>query len=324
MKKILIALLLVFPFFYSCKSIPADLKSYNPVVIMTVYSNPSVPWYDEQTKSETVNDGILSGAVNRLINKKNPELTTVQERIDEASAMLSERMRDFGLDVIDPTVLKDSPAYKKAGKNFLDYLGNTVPATGYDAITSSNGKLNRATCKETGAKSTVYVKFRFQKVYAKKGVRNVGVAARLVMTVFATDAEGKKILSKEYKAVSEEYTDLIKSSDWDKEKLLSFFPALENKLITEFLTDYVFDADSEAISKEYKPTAIKVKSKETATEISENSENSATSETPESSAENAVLAEKQATAKKLLERGMTAEEVSEITGLSIEEIKGLQ
>ena len=138
MKKILGALFCALPLFYACKSLPSDLATYSPVAIMTVYGNPSVPLYDEKTDSETVDDGVLSGAVNRLINKKNPEVETAQERIDFASALLSERMRDFGLEVIDPTVLKEGSAYKHAGKTFIDYLGNTVPAAGYDAITSSS------------------------------------------------------------------------------------------------------------------------------------------------------------------------------------------
>ena len=46
-----------------------------------------------------------------------------------------------------------------------------------------------------------------------------------------------------------------------------------------------------------------------------------TEEKPAGDTESAVLAEKKATAKKLLERGMSKEEVSEITGLSIEEIE---
>ena len=39
--------------------------------------------------------------------------------------------------------------------------------------------------------------------------------------------------------------------------------------------------------------------------------------------EDAVLSEKKATAKKLLERGMTAQEAAEITGLSQEEVEKL-
>ena len=89
---------------------------------MTVYSNPSVPWYDEKTNSESVEDGILSGAVNRLINKKNPEHEERQERINQASTLLSEKMREFGLEVIDPTTNKDCSSYKEAGSDITDYL----------------------------------------------------------------------------------------------------------------------------------------------------------------------------------------------------------
>ena len=41
------------------------------------------------------------------------------------------------------------------------------------------------------------------------------------------------------------------------------------------------------------------------------------------SADHAVLSEKRATAKKLLERGMSAAEAAEITGLSEEEVSAL-
>ena len=229
MKKIILSLFLIFPLFYSCKSVPLDLKTYSPAAVISVYSNPSVPWYNERTNSETVDDGILSGAVNRLINKTNPEVETSQERINQAASILYEKLKDSGLEVITPQNLENSSVYKNTGKDFFDYIGNTVPAAGYNAITSSNGKLNRMLCKESGAKSVLYVNFRFQKVLAKDGVRNKGVSARLVMTVFATDSNGKKIISREYKAVSENYTPFINTSNWDKEELISFFPVAGSK-----------------------------------------------------------------------------------------------
>ncbi|MBR4598990.1 MAG: hypothetical protein IKO39_02950 [Treponema sp.] len=316
MKKSFFALLGAIPFLYGCASTPQNLKDFSPVAIMTVYSNPSVPWYDEKTNSESVEDGILSGAVNRLINKKNPEHEERQERINQASALLSEKMREFGLEVIDPTTNKDCSSYKEAGSGITDYLGNTVPAQGYEAITSSNGKRNRNMCRESGAKSVLYVNFRFQKVMAKEGVHNKGVAARLVMSVFGTDSSGKKIISKEYKAVSEGYADLIKSSNWDKEKVLSFYPDLEEQIITQFLTEFVLGGESPE-AKDFVPSPIKMTKKAPPAEAktSENGQGKISTE-----AEDAVLAEKRATAKKLLERGMSAQEASEITGIPVEEI----
>ena len=318
MKKAIFALLGAIPFLYGCASTPQNLKDFSPVAIMTVYSNPSVPWYDEKTNSESVEDGILSGAVNRLINKKNPEHEERQERINQASALLSEKMREFGLEVIDPTTNPEVSAYKNAGSGFTDYLGNTVPAQGYEAITSSNGKRNRSLCKESGAKSVLYVNFRFQKVMVKEGVHNKGVAARVVMSVFGTDENGKRIINKEYKAVSEDYADLVKSSNWDKEKVVSLFPDLENKVISHFLADYALSGDKDS-SSTFKATAIKVNRPIIESKQAE----AASDEQKTESLEDALLAEKKATAKKLLERGMSVKEASEITGLSEEEILGL-
>ena len=323
MKKILGALFCALPLFYACKSLPSDLATYSPVAIMTVYGNPSVPLYDEKTDSETVDDGVLSGAVNRLINKKNPEVETAQERIDFASALLSERMRDFGLEVIDPTVLKEGSAYKHAGKTFIDYLGNTVPAAGYDAITSSSGKLNRTVCQESGAKSTLYVKFRFQKVKVKEGVHDKGIAARLVMNVFGTDDKGKKIINCEYKTVSSDYAEIVKSSNWDKEKVVSLFPNLTNRLITQFLADYALSAGGDTKPADYRPTALTIKRPGAKAESSPVAGEATENGTAPESANHAVLSEKRATAKKLLERGMSAAEAAEITGLSEEEVSAL-
>ena len=170
-------------------------------------------------------------------------------------------------------------------------------------------------CRESGAKSVLYVNFRFQKVMVKEGVHNKGVAARLVMSVFGTDSSGKKIINKEYKAVSEGYADLIKSSNWDKEKVLSLFPDLEDKVISHFLADYALSGDKDS-SSTFKATAIKVNRP-----IIESKQAEAASDDQKTeSLEDALLAEKKATAKKLLERGMSVKEASEITGLSEEEI----
>ena len=312
MKRFIFAIVPAITLFYGCASTKVDLAERSPVAIMTIYSNPSVPWYDERTGGESVEDGILSGAVNRLVNKANPEYEERQERINQAGEYFSLRLRNAGLEVIDPTTAKDNPAYKNAGKTFVDYVANTLPAEGYEAITGTNRKKNKLVCKETGAKSVLYVKFHFQKVYAKEGVHEKGVAARLVMSVFGTDENGKKIINKEYKAVSEEYAELVNYSNWDRDQVLSFFPELESIVIGQFLSDFVFGGEAQA-QDDFAATPIKIKPKEK-TEAK-------TEEKPAGDTESAVLAEKKATAKKLLERGMSKEEVSENTGLSIEQIE---
>ena len=281
---------------------------------MTVYSNPSVPWYEEKTdsraKTQRSDDGILTGVVNRTINKKNPETEDAQERVDEASELLSRRMRETGLSVIDPTVIKECSSYKNAGKNFFDYLGNTLPAAGYDSLTTSNGRLNRAMCEETNAKAVLYVNFLFQKTYVKDGVHNKGVAARVVMRVFAANSEGKKIFNHEYSAVSSEYTPIVKTSNYDKEELCSFFPQTVNLVIKDFLNDYI---PSGAIAQEdITPIKLPIKSETTVQQETAVSD------------ESAVSQEKKSLAKKLLDKGMSAEEVAELTELTIEEVQEMQ
>ena len=45
----------------SCKSVKFDLDVYSPIAILTVYSNPSLPWYDPQAKSSNAVDDSLPG-----------------------------------------------------------------------------------------------------------------------------------------------------------------------------------------------------------------------------------------------------------------------
>ena len=226
------------PFFYACKSVPLDLNQYSPVVLVSVYSNSAVPWYDEKSGTESVEDGVLSGAVNKAINKKNPENETVQERINYAEQSLTQKIQEFGLEAITPQNFPEGIAYKNAGKSLGDYIERTTPAEGYDSFISANSKIIRTMCKDSGGKSALYVNFHFQKVMVKEGVHNKGVAARVVMSVFGTDSQGKKIVNKEYKAVSSDYADLINSSNWDKQKLVSLFPEITDLVITNFLLDY--------------------------------------------------------------------------------------
>lgn len=263
MKKIAFLLPLLVVLLGACKSTGVDLSRYNPVAIMTVYSNPSVPWYEERSNAVSAaqqsDDGILTGAVNRTLNRNNPETVTAQDRIDSASALLSERLRDCGIDVIDPTTCKDGTAYKNAGKGFRDYLGNTLPAVGYDALTSSNGRLNRAMCEESGAKAVLYATFRFQKVLVKDGVRNKGVAARVVLQVYGADGAGKKLFSREYTAVSSDYAELVKANIWDRAKVCALFPDPVNRTITAFLLDFAPFAYSDDRGDERETTPIAIR-----------------------------------------------------------------
>lgn len=337
MKKMLLSLsiLCALPLFFACQSTKVDLSAYSPVAIMTVYSNSSVPWYESHSasnadKSQMTNDGLLMNTVNRVLGKANPETDTAQARIDEASALISARLCECGITVIDPSTLKNCAAYKNTGKKVLDFLGNTLPASGYDVLTMSNKHVNQAMCKESGAKAVLYVNFRFQKAMVKSGARNNAVAARGAMQVVAANADGKKLFNREYTAVSSASTPLVKTSSWDKEAVCNAFPEVIERVVSDFLLDYAPFVNADLPPVTAAPTAIKLPARHAADASTQAQNADGTqdnAEFPQESAnasENAVLLEKRSTAKKLLERGMTAEEAAEITGLPVEQIKALE
>ena len=311
MKKMSAVLFAVPLFLCSCASTSVDFSRCNPVAIMTIYSNPSVPWYDEKNDApnqvQATDDGILTGVLNRAINRNNAESETAQSRIDEASELFSRRLREAGIAVIDPTVIQECSSYKNAGKNLFDYVGKTLPAAGYDVVKSSNGKLNKTMCEETTAKSVLYVHFLFQKMYVKDGVHNIGVAPRVVLSVYGVDSAGKKLVNREYAAVSPQYVPLVKTSSYDKDELCALFPEVVNEVIRAFLNDVV--PAGNAVSAEVSP--IRLPKSQAAAE--ENADE-----------KNAVYEEKKSLAEKSLERGMSAEEVSELTELPLEDVEQLR
>lgn len=231
-------------FLAGCKSAGIDMRDYTPAAIMTVYANSSVPWYEEPAPSGSTykvsqeEEGLITGAVNKLFTRKNPENTEKQERVDFAARILSEKLRECGIEVIDPSSYSSSSVYKNAGKNFFDTMNNQLPAEGYDAINSASSILNRRMSEETGAASLFYVKFMFQKEYVKEGLRNVGVAARVTMSVYGADSRSKTILNKEYVCTSTQFTGL-KNSRYDSEALCSFFPETTIAVIEEFAEDCI-------------------------------------------------------------------------------------
>ncbi len=358
----------------SCKSAKVSLEEYSPVAIMTVYSNRGVSWYSETAPSESsenVEDGILTGLVNRAFDKDNPEVTLAQERIDFASALFSEKLRSACLEVIDPTSVKDCPAYKKAGKNFVDYLNSTLPAAGYDAMTSRSVSLNKKVSKETGAQCLLYVKFRFQKEKVKKGVHTVGVAARTSLTVYGTDAKGHSIVNKTYSGTSSGYAE-YNGSSWDRDFVCGAFAEATEIAVNKFIADYTGNVDGgSAKGQVLEPAHLSVPSaksgagQESAAEDDVSVERDASGATGEvskdsgaeanaknaenetnaenaagtngsaqnaseqksgtlSEAQAAALAEKIATAKRLLQNGFSVEDTAKYSGLSVEQVQVIQ
>lgn len=242
MKKGVILLVLPLLALASCKTTKVPLTSHSPIAIVTIYGNPSVSWYEDKVTTDykvaRQDEGFLTGLLNKALLRDTSETDTAQDRINDAAEQITSLLRDYGIEVIDPSVVRETPAYKHAGKTFFDDIANTLPAVGYDAISSSTAQLNKRMISATGAKSLAYIKFKFQKVKVQEGLHDIGVTARVHMEIFVADEKGKTLLNKEYDEVAPDYTDFYKNS-WDRGAVCAFFHDTIHSLLTRFADDFL-------------------------------------------------------------------------------------
>lgn len=228
----------------ACTSTKIDLTSAGAVAMMTVFGNGDVPWYEEEDPNIEVDQldrmtedrGILSTFVNGIINKDSPEYLLSQDRINDAALTFVQTMRSAGITVIDPSTFETASAYESAQRSMIDRAESRYPAEGYNAIQGSPKKRTVLMAQESGAATMLYVNFEFQKQRLKEG-RNQIVKARVVMSVTAENADGKKIIEKEYTALSDDFSFYEKAA-WDVDKICSLFHDVVQTLSNEFVTEY--------------------------------------------------------------------------------------
>ncbi|MFA6936650.1 MAG: hypothetical protein WCQ67_00295 [Treponema sp.] len=220
----------------------SEIDTYKPAAIITVYGNTTVPLYDGSTstaenyKVQQTDDGIITGLINRAIDKDNVEQTTANERINYAAALFEKTLLDKNIEIISAEKIQKSSGYANTVKNFINALSNTKAAQNYSIVPESNSITNKRIAREAGAKSLYYVHFKFQKENVKDGVHVVGVRARTAMTVYACDSKSKTLIANDYSSSSEKYT-LYSNSKYDKEELCSFFETTIDNVINEFASD---------------------------------------------------------------------------------------
>ncbi len=221
-----------------CKTTEINIRNYAPVAIASVYCNPSVPWYnDDPTAPDATNPGVLSNMVNNALNKNNPELITLNERIDGAAESLCDILEDNEIEVLDATELAQMESYKLSSLAWLDALSSDVPASGYKALGNGGKSRNRKIAQECGAQSLLFAQFIFQKKKIPVGHFDKAVAAMVTLKVYACDAQGNKLLSKTYTAISSNTT-AYKNGNWDKEAVCDFFPTTIENVINQFVIDF--------------------------------------------------------------------------------------
>ncbi len=247
MKKNLLLTAALIPLFFSCatttkKAVPPEV----PVAVLTVYANSAVPWFNSSNQIEEarIEGGLLTGPIGSLLNKNNIEVTGAQERADSAAAELIEKLKEAGFQTAETERIHESAAYKKESRAASGNTTLLLAAGGYDVLTRTSARLSGEVCRETGAKSTLYVQFKFQKILAKTAGGKKGVAARVSMTVRTTDASGKVIFTREYTAQAKEAVKMTESRHWDKNALEAQFPAVTGQVIEAFIADIQTAANS--------------------------------------------------------------------------------
>lgn len=224
-----------------CASVRTDVSKYSPAAVVCVYGNSSLPWYvDERDKvNEYDGDdgGIITGTLNRLLGKKNPEFQTVHARIDYAAESLCRQLREHGIEVVDHNVMVKTPLYRRTRNNFMNTLSDDVSAAGYKIMSASAPKRNRQFAKEMKAACTVFVIFKFQKQLVNQYFSFAGASARVTMTVYIADRDGKKIVGDNYYVISEDSTP-YQTGKWNRQAVCDMFPDTIDAVIAKFLADY--------------------------------------------------------------------------------------
>ena len=224
--------------FISCKSASVELKNYSPVVLVTASGNTNLTWYE---KNPPVNDkrssesGFLTGKINSTLNADNLEYSFARDTPDKSVEVFASVLAEKSFEILTAENSPDLPCYK-AGNFATAFLENKISATGYKSVSSSNRSLRRATVKQSGAKSLVFLEFEFQKLKSKNQDGESCVKARVEMKVNLLNEEGKCIFKNKYTAVSSEGA-LLYGNTWSREEVISYFPALVEQCTSDFLSE---------------------------------------------------------------------------------------
>ena len=309
-------------FGFSCASTSSiDISKEFPMALVTVSSNTTIPWFESgknTDEDDDVNeDGLINSMLNKSINAKNPEINSNKERIAMAEDKLITMLVNKGNFVLlDKDTVLNSQVYKSVPNGLLDFMSATCIPEGYKKISPDSRKVSRMIMDKLGAKSLLYITFQFEKEKAHSEVY-----ARTTMSVRILNNRGKMVVRRDYIGLSSSSVHMYGNS-YDKDSLVALFPESVEAAVNKFI--YSLDAielsEKEISSMEATPIKMPRPAAAEATE----DENTEASESEAASTESEPSEEKINMARRMLERGMTAEEVAEITELPLESVQALQ
>lgn len=241
MKRIaLLALSLVIPaVITSCASTTrTSISDFSPIAIIGVEGNPTVLRVDSNNETDEDAGGVLSNAINKALDGKNPEIVTAQDRVDFAADALRHLLEDLaGIEVIDMETVAGCDSYKYANMNVLSFMNTNIAATGYEeGMLALGSKKARLLMEETGAKGLVSAEFEFDKRTEKKEV-----VAVVKMKIRLFDASGKNVVSHDFVAESAERVKIhgMYDSKYDKDEFVELFKPTIETVIKKFIMEYL-------------------------------------------------------------------------------------
>ena len=300
---------------FSCATkAPVEIAKEFPIAIVSISSNTTVPWYDpnkNQNDEDDINeDGLINSMLNKSVNAKNPEISSNKDRIAYAEEKLISMLETKGgFQLLDKDTVLNSSIYKGINGGLLDFMSASCIPEGYKKLSPDSRKIARMLMDKLGAKSLMYITFQFEKEKSHSEVY-----ARTTMGVRILNNKGKLVVRKDYVALSANSVHMYGNS-FDKQSLVELFPESIEAAVNRFLYSLSLDGTTPVDTENAVSTPIKI------VRPAENSGEESTESTEKPQAEESE--EKIAMAKRMLSRGMSVDEVAEITELSIERVKQL-
>lgn len=315
---------------FGCASTKLALGTLSPMAVLNVEGS-SVIWEEaddfDYEAQEDEGGGILATSVNKLLNSKNPELQTAADRMNYAEESLRHALEEkCGVQVLEKEKLTDSNVYQYEILNLFGILSTNTTADGYrGGIVKLPAKKAQLLMSEIGAESLISAQFEITKKVANKNIYPL-----VTMKVKIQNRRGKLVVDKEYSAQSVGGVKTYGAyNKYNKNDFVALINPLIDDVINRFASEYSyetsddFENSSESDSSEFSVDENanfasqklgKPKSK------SDSSENAAQNLT----AEEAALKKARETAKNLLSTGLTAQQIADATGLSLEEVESLK
>ncbi len=320
-----------------------SLDGMSPMALISVAGTNLVSW-QEKTKNDSDETLSTDGAFNALLNKaidgKNPEIATAVDRLDYADESFRRIMAETaGVQLLEKSKVVSSDIYEYTRGSFYNSLSDSLCATGYKDMSVLGAKRARIIEEELGAKSLASMDFSFKKVIVKGNKQKGEMAALVTMKIKILDERGREFINKEYTRKSEKSMSIL-SGYYKKEELLQFINETIDDLITQFAAEFAGNdsAQSEGDSEGGSGTSTAEGNKTDAafapqasaklgkpkSSVSESAAEAETTVTENMTAEEAALAKARETAANLLKTSLTIEQISQATGLPVEEVESLK